>query len=47
MFSQNVSNAVVHQREILRAVCEIARIWLPRELVYVIFRVNFKMLLLS
>lgn len=33
MFSQNVGNAVVHKRELLRSVCEISTIWLPRELV--------------
>ena len=37
MFSQNMSNVVVHKSEILRAVCETVRIWLPRELVYIIF----------
>lgn len=31
MSSQTVGNAVVHRRELLRAVCEISRIWLPRE----------------
>ena len=37
MFTQNMSNAVVHKSDILRAVCETVRIWLAREFVYIIF----------
>lgn len=45
IFSKNVSNSMVQKMELLRAVCEISRIWLSRKLN--ITRAYLKLLLIS
>lgn len=45
IFNKNVSNSMVHKMMLLRAMCEISKIWLSRKLN--ITKAYLKMLLLS